>query len=191
MIIHIFLCRCYDGDDPQVSNWDRLLTSISTDDPVSLACTLDDMKSIVGDAREEGSLQWHPLHFTAFMGTADMIDVLMIAKADVNQVSAQEGRNALHYAVVGRNIAVIAKLLEYNADPSVQDNQQKTPLHIAAERGYGDAVQTLIKYALPKLNIQAKDANGNTAKQLAEIYSHLDCVTFLDTAGSIQTVVPE
>jgi hypothetical protein len=69
-----------------MTNWERLLTAISTEDPVNVACVMDDMERIVGETRDD-ILGWYPLHYIAFMGNDDMLDVMRVARSDMNQVS--------------------------------------------------------------------------------------------------------
>jgi ankyrin repeat protein len=55
-------------------------------------------------------------------------------------------------------------LLEHGANVSVEDNQGRTPLHLAAISGSVDTVRVLLEHGA---NVGAEDNNGRTAFQIA------------------------
>eukprot|EP00262_Sarcandra_glabra_P001867 TRINITY_DN12029_c0_g1_i1.p1 TRINITY_DN12029_c0_g1~~TRINITY_DN12029_c0_g1_i1.p1 ORF type:complete len:786 (-),score=92.54 TRINITY_DN12029_c0_g1_i1:18-2375(-) len=57
------------------------------------------------------------------------------------------------------NSVILEELLREGMDPNVQDSKRRTPLHIAASKGYEQCVLVLLKHAC---NINIRDVNGNT-----------------------------
>ncbi|CAA7031015.1 unnamed protein product [Microthlaspi erraticum] len=58
------------------------------------------------------------------------------------------------------NAALLDELLKAKLNPDVTDSKGKTPLHIAASRGYEDCVLVLLKHGC---NIHIRDLSGNTS----------------------------
>ncbi|ESQ55134.1 hypothetical protein EUTSA_v10024449mg [Eutrema salsugineum] len=58
------------------------------------------------------------------------------------------------------NAALLDELLKAKLSPDIADAKGKTPLHIAASRGYEDCVLVLLKHGC---NIHIRDVSGNTA----------------------------
>ncbi|KAL6515181.1 RAC-beta serine/threonine-protein kinase [Orobanche hederae] len=67
--------------------------------------------------------------------------------------------NLMTVAATG-NSAFLNELLKAGLDPDVGDSEGKTPLHIAASKGYEDCVVVLLKHAC---SLHLRDINGNTA----------------------------
>ncbi|KAA8536555.1 hypothetical protein F0562_029033 [Nyssa sinensis] len=67
--------------------------------------------------------------------------------------------NLLTVASTG-NAAFLDELLKAGWDPDIGDSKGRTPLHIAASKGYEDCVLVLLKHAC---NIHLRDIDGNTA----------------------------
>ncbi|KFK28793.1 hypothetical protein AALP_AA7G048900 [Arabis alpina] len=66
----------------------------------------------------------------------------------------------LNTVVSTGNAAFLDELLKAKLNPDIADSKGKTPLHIAASRGYEDCVLVLLKHGC---NIHKRDVNGNTA----------------------------
>ena len=72
----------------------------------------------------------------------------------VNAKDRSTGEGALHIVTRRSDSTYLRVLLQQDdINPNLQDNRGNTPLIIAAERGWGDGVQILLKYG----------ANVNTA----------------------------
>jgi ankyrin repeat protein len=69
------------------------------------------------------------------------------------------GRSALHYAVVDKKSAEVARLISAGADINRQDKKGWTPLHFAAQEQSVEISRMLLD-AGAKVN--EKDSNGNT-----------------------------
>ncbi|KAF3534687.1 hypothetical protein DY000_02037799 [Brassica cretica] len=58
------------------------------------------------------------------------------------------------------NAALLDEILKAKLSPDITDSKGKTPLHIAASKGYEDCVLVLLKHGC---NIHIRDVTGNTA----------------------------
>ncbi|XAR56341.1 hypothetical protein NMG60_11036789 [Bertholletia excelsa] len=67
--------------------------------------------------------------------------------------------NLLTVASTG-NAAFLGELLNAKLDPDIGDFRGRTPLHIAAAKGYEDCVSILLKHSC---NVHLQDVDGNTA----------------------------
>ncbi|XP_068658680.1 potassium channel AKT2 [Aristolochia californica] len=76
-----------------------------------------------------------------------------------NGVSENIPQNLFTAAATGNNV-FLEELLVVGLDPDVGDSTGRTPLHIAASKGYEECVWVLLKHGC---NINIQDMNGNTA----------------------------
>ncbi|XP_010539347.1 PREDICTED: potassium channel AKT2/3 isoform X2 [Tarenaya hassleriana] len=67
--------------------------------------------------------------------------------------------NLLTVASAG-NAALLDELLKAKLDPDIVDSNGRTPLHVAASKGFEECVLILLKHGC---NIHVRDVNGNTA----------------------------
>ena len=69
------------------------------------------------------------------------------------------GSYPLHSAVRSNRLDLVDEFLYCKADPNVTDSQHRTPIFLAAEKGFWEIAELLLKYGA-KLNVH--DADGNT-----------------------------
>ncbi|XXG65205.1 hypothetical protein AAC387_Pa05g2969 [Persea americana] len=69
-----------------------------------------------------------------------------------------EPQDILTVAASG-NSTLLEELLKAGMDPHIGDSKGRTPLHIAASKGYEDCVLVLLKHSC---NVNVQDVNGNT-----------------------------
>jgi ankyrin repeat protein len=124
---------------------------------------------------EEMSLQ-----VAAYLGSLKAVEVLIAAGADVNAVDGSGG-TALHRAVRGQKLPMVAFLLESGAKPDGVLARYKTPLHYAAERGGIDILQLLLDH---NANINAVDEFGWTPLYYAEANGHAPAARLLRQRGA-------
>ncbi|KAG0725955.1 Ankyrin repeat domain-containing protein 54 [Chionoecetes opilio] len=87
----------------------------------------------------------------------------------------------LRIAVGLNNNATVEQLLDEGVDPRVTDDKERSPLHIAASKGYADIARVLLQHGADP---NQKDAIGNTALHLAACTSNIPMVTLLLKAGT-------
>ena len=113
-----------------------------------------------------GSLQRTPLHSAAWRGDFEMVQVLLDFKADINARSEYDW-TPLHEASEGyftfRKIPrlpdVARLLLERGTDVNVLDDDNVTPLHVAARNERVGVVRVLLEHGA---NVAAEDKKGST-----------------------------
>ena len=126
------------------------------------------------------------MHWAAINGHVKVIEVLLGAGAEVDgdrqtvplpEVDRQTVRTPLHSAVIGDQAAAIALLVRSGATLEAQDEEQNTPLFLAAKRGHAVAIKALVKagaYAwrkgqggqLTPLHVAANNGHGQAVFEL-------------------------
>ena len=104
------------------------------------AAVNDTIKVDVDDSRSGQT----PLHVAAEADAADVAEVLIKERADIN-AQDNNGQTPLHVAAQLDHSSVVALLLAEEAFVNVQDNNGQTPLHVAAEADAADVAEVLIK----------------------------------------------
>ena len=108
---------------------------------------------------------WTPVHYAVPFGGPGVVTTLLAAGADPNAASVAGG-TPLHLAASQASEALVSTLLRAGADPGVVDeDQQRTPLHYAAESNTDPTViRTLVDAgAGPGI----RDGQGQLALDLA------------------------
>ena len=88
---------------------------------------------------------YSPLLAAAQNGHPDICGILLAHGSDVNEVSPETKRTALHLAVARGHEAVVKVLLSWGAIVHPQDHGGGTPLHIACQEGRLACVLALLK----------------------------------------------
>ena len=83
------------------------------------------------------------IHNAARSGDVQRINQLLKTGADVNEASSFG--TALHFAVIGNQIAAVHALIEAGADVDAPSEALGTSLHVAAQYGAADIASVLIK----------------------------------------------
>nr|XP_037280613.1 leucine-rich repeat serine/threonine-protein kinase 1-like [Rhipicephalus microplus] len=135
----------------------------------------------MADDREEypGEL----LHQAALWGNAELLEDLLNGD-QVRLIDAPDmhGRTALHAAATNSDETCARILLQSGANPSAAcgiHDQHKTPLHVAAELGHVSTVRLLLDSGADLL---ARDAQGQTATDVAELAGHAQVAEMLRMA---------
>ena len=100
----------------------------------------------------------------------------------VNAKDRSTGEGALHIVVKRSDSTYLRVLLQQDEiNPNLQDNRGNTPLIIAAERGWSEGVQILIKY---RANVNLANSSGETPLIRAVQVHDIDVVRVLLDAGA-------
>ncbi len=100
----------------------------------------------------------------------------------VNAKDRSTGEGALHIVTRRSDSTYLRVLLQQDdINPNLQDNRGNTPLIIAAERGWGDGVQILLKYGA---NVNTANASGEAPLIRAVQVHDIDVARQLLAAGA-------
>lgn len=102
---------------------------------------------------------------------------LLDAKVDINAMTESK-KTSLFVAAENDDVAGVHLFLNYKADVNKREEEYNaTPLLIAAEHGYFDVVERLLK--VPDIDINARTNDGTTPLFMAAEYGHFDIVKLL------------
>ncbi|KAI1718149.1 protein kinase domain-containing protein [Ditylenchus destructor] len=99
---------------------------------------------------------------------------------DVNKTN-KSGESALHVAVRYSQTECVLALLEYGADPDIQDEHGETCVHTASWHGNTFILSILCRFG-PSLGLRNQDEE--TALHCASLRGHLECVQSLVENGA-------
>ena len=129
-----------------------------------------------------------PLWSHAKLGHIDFVrKILQAGNCDLYARDPDTANTALHWGVKSTHIeahpAILQLLLEAGLSPDDTNNDQVTPLHMAAYLGYTEDVEAMLKYQ-PQLELQ--DKRGFTALTAAQFNANYDvAVTLIEGGASI------
>ncbi len=121
------------------------------------------------------------LHWAAYRGDVELVDLLLQAGAKATTVNAY-GVAPLALAVEGGNPAVVARLVKAGADVNAGTTGGETPLMTASRTGKVDVVKVLLENGA-KVNA-AESTRGQTALMWAAAEGHADVVQVLIQKGA-------
>lgn len=101
-----------------------------------------------------------PLHFAVGDGAVDAIEILVEENPNLLEKQAKFGYTAMHHAALFGHSGVLRILKRMGANIDAISNKEKTPLHVVANKGNLEVVNTLIELGANKdiLNIDNKTA---------------------------------
>jgi ankyrin repeat protein len=133
-------------------------------------------------------LGWTPLHFAAFGGQPQIVELLLARGAAVDAVARNHFANTpLLVGLLTRQGEVARVLLAHRADVNFKQGEGVTALHEAAQSGDLDVVHMLLDAgADPDARTGKLDdgTSGRTALDLAREAGHDDVVTLLLSRGA-------
>lgn len=131
------------------------------------------------------SVGWTPLHFAAFGGNVDVLNVLMKqgAASQVNARAKTKFLNTpLQAALLTAQYGTTKYLLEHGADVLVRQSQGFTPLQLAAESGRRDLTDLLLEHGA---EINSRTDDGRNAYTEALRFGHKELAEYLKSKGAM------
>lgn len=123
------------------------------------------------------------LHIATISGFSEIVRALISGGADVNQADSR-GMSALHYAsysTIDDPIMLITSLVEAGADIDALNDEEITPLLIAAMRGTTEIARLLVDAGA---DIEALTDYGETPLSVAVEQNHPEFVALMISAGA-------
>ena len=121
------------------------------------------------------------IHTAARAGDLPQVAERLSQQPELLDARAPGGETPLHYAVLGRNTAIVDFLLARGADVSVQDSAGRTPLHFAAMLDNPELINALLAGGA---DVNVADACGDTPLHLAAIRFRPEALRALLAAGA-------
>ena len=123
-----------------------------------------------------------PLHWAALHGDVELSKMLLVAGANVRATTRINGYTPLFLAAREGNAAVVAALLDADADAKALSVTGSTPLMLAAGAGNAEAVQRLLDAGA---DVDVKErARGQTALMFAAAYNRAEVIKLLADRGA-------
>lgn len=153
-------------DAARTANWDSVRTlvskaltkeSVNTADtdgnrPLHWAVRADELEiarlllRAGADPNAQTRLGVTSLYLAAQNGGADMVNALLAAGADANQIDRPTGESILMAAIRSKSTGAVQALLTSGANPNAVEPQLRvTPLMLAAETGQADMIRSLLE----------------------------------------------
>ena len=123
------------------------------------------------------------LNWAAAFGTAEMVEYLATKGADINR---GQRSSSLHYAACFGRSNIVKILLRHGANPDLRDEEGKTPLDKARERGeenHREVVQIL--------QSPSDYLNCNLANSLSNLNEYADSSENLNVSTSLSSDEPK
>ncbi len=105
-------------------------------------------------------------------------EILATTRADEN------GNSLIHYVAAGGYHELMPLLLEKSVAIKLKNNDQQTPLHLAALNNHSKTVDSLLKFHQEKNKVNNKDKDGNTALHYAAMHGNIDMMRDLLLHGA-------
>ncbi len=127
------LCQaCADGDLRRVTN---LISGSIFSQKMDIDIQSNDFDGMFGGMT--------PLMCASMYGQLDVVTYLLKKGANVNVVQNKGNNTALIYALANSHLLIAKLLIEANADVSHRNNNNKTAISIAEEKGYSELLNTI------------------------------------------------
>ena len=121
-----------------------------------------------------------PLHEAARWGRKEVAMMLINCHCDTS-VKGHKGRSLLHSACAGGDVSLIRKpsYLSKKGSITARDDEDNTPLHVAAEHGRKDVLLALVSEFDPACSLWMVNSAGDTPLHTCSRRGHVGCVQIL------------
>lgn len=92
-----------------------------------------------------------------------------------------DGQTALHIAAAEGDEGLVKYFYSVRASAAIADNQDRTPMHLAAEYGHANVIELLADKFRASIYERTKD--GSTLMHIASLNGHAECATMLFRKG--------
>jgi serine/threonine-protein phosphatase 6 regulatory ankyrin repeat subunit B len=138
-------------------------------------------KSTKDSCTTNDEVHYTPLMFAAANGRVDLVRALLDSGASVERTN-EKGWTPLHVAAFHGHLEVCRLLLDWEAEVNpVTKRKRNSPLHSAARNGHLSVVRLLVEEGA---NVELRNLDGQTAKDLARIKGHGFVADWLNTQFS-------
>ncbi|CAN1769682.1 Protein ACCELERATED CELL DEATH 6 [Linum perenne] len=123
---------------------------------------------------------WIPLHYAAYLGNAEVVELLLQFDVSLAYMKDNCGMAALHLSAKAGHVNVAQKLTAICPDTyELLDNHHRTALHVAAENGKRSVVNFFLKAQIYWDLMNEQDEVGNTPLHTAAVQGHSEVVLLL------------
>jgi uncharacterized protein len=177
-VIKLLLDSGADINAKTQSSWKVLNVAVSKNNNPEVLRMLIDAGADVNAKDKDGRTL---LNYTVQHENTEKARLLIEGGADINAQN-EKGNTALYDAVSKENTEIIKMLIDAGADANIQNGYYKrTPLSIAADKGYNDIAWLLI---VAGADVDVQDKDGKTPLYMASSKGHTNIVRALLDAGA-------
>nr|XP_039255448.1 ankyrin repeat domain-containing protein 10-like [Styela clava] len=123
---------------------------------------------------------WTPIHWAAYFGKTQCLDVLLAFGVGANLSTTKFKQTPCHIASFGGHPKCLVKLLRSGANFHAQDYLGETPIHKAARVGNIEAIGVLLTNGS---RVNLCNNNGHTPCDLARMQGFQECVRLLESSA--------
>ena len=122
-----------------------------------------------------------PLHLAVSKGHAEIVQLLLENRADINIKSGEKGLTPLIYGAIHGKLKIMNILIDFGADMKLTTDSGRNALHYAAGNGHDEIVEFLIENGI---TIDALDYQSSSPLHLAAVFGKPSTVQNLISKGA-------
>ena len=154
---------------------------------------IDQVRALLRDGEDVNAAQgdgMSALHWAAERGDAEMVEVLVVAGAEVEAITRIGGYTPLHIASRGARALAVQALIEQGADVNARTAPSgSTPIHLAAAAGDAGVIRMLVEHGA---DANAREAEWQqTPLIFAASWNRVDAIIALIEGGADPNIAAE